>query len=157
MNKMTIIMDAETQKRLDQVYELLYHISNGNFNYRISRSDHDDELEALITTLNMMTENIQNSFSHQGYIAMHASYLIHNQVLSFLNDKIQIIYLNPKGYESFQYKKDDLINWAIYKILAAESAQDRDKDFKTIFKRKNRETKHKLTCRTEKGLHVPAN
>ncbi|WP_265957926.1 helix-turn-helix domain-containing protein [Galbibacter sp. EGI 63066] len=150
-------MDTETQRRLDQVYELLYHISNGNFNYRISRSDHDDELEALITTLNMMTENIQNSFFHQGYIAMHDSYMINNQVLFFVNDKSQVVYINPKGYKLLQYKKNDIVNQSIHKILTTESAQEWDKNFKTIFKRKDQETNLKLTFRAKNELHMPAN
>ena len=150
-------MNAETKSRLDQVYELLHHISNGNFNHRIPRSNQNDELEALITILNMMAENIQDSFLHQGYIAMHDSYIINNQVLLFIDRKNKIVYLNPKGHKCLDYKKNELQSLPFTKILNKDSTKEWNRNFNTFFERNNNEIDLKLTFKTKNDLHLPAN
>jgi len=48
-------MHKETnQQRINNIYQMLLEMAEGNFSYRIPRTDDDDELEALIVLLNWL-------------------------------------------------------------------------------------------------------
>lgn len=51
------LMDEETKKRLNNVFELLFRVLEGEFTYRIPKTEKDDILETLSTFLNQVSEN----------------------------------------------------------------------------------------------------
>ncbi|WP_417445282.1 helix-turn-helix domain-containing protein [Joostella sp.] len=122
-------MNAHTEQRLQQIHQLLLELSKGNFNYRIALSENNDELEALVTLLNMTVEEIQDSFLHQGYIALDDSYTLSQTALFVLNRKGVIKYSNTTGHNLLQYKGNDLIGISFERLL-----HKRSKTWKKFFK-----------------------
>jgi len=56
------------KKRLKKLKTLLLEMGAGKFFYRIERSTKSDTVEALISILNMMGEEIEEALVHQGYV-----------------------------------------------------------------------------------------
>lgn len=68
-------MHKETnQQRINNIYQMLLEMAEGNFSYRIPRTDDDDELEALIVLLNWLAEEMKESIFHSAYINPHFTY-----------------------------------------------------------------------------------
>jgi len=62
------------KKRIQNIYQMLFEMAAGNFNFKIPRSGQDDELEALVVLVNMVAEEMRASIFHFGYINPHFSY-----------------------------------------------------------------------------------
>src|SRR5690606_39468392 len=62
-------MSAKSKKkRMQTINQMLLEMAGGNFFYRLDRSEKNDSVEALVIVLNMLAEEIQESFVHQGYV-----------------------------------------------------------------------------------------
>ena len=88
----------ENKIRLEDIYNQLVHIANGNFSYQIERSDKNDALEALIFLVNSTTEELRDAFLHQGFIKLPNSYdLVVQMFFNSRNINTYIrINVNPK-------------------------------------------------------------
>ena len=58
-----------TEHRMQEIQHMLLEMAGGNFFYRLETSDRNDNVEALAIVLNMLAEEIQESFYHQGYVS----------------------------------------------------------------------------------------
>lgn len=71
------------QKRIQNIYLMLFEMARGNFTSRIQRTERDDELEALIVLVNMVAEEMKESVFHSGFINPHYTYshLVQSSIL----------------------------------------------------------------------------
>lgn len=83
-------MSKIKKKRLKEIEKMLIEMSVGNFFYRIERSLKNDKIEALVITLNMMAEEIQEAMVHQGYANSHGT-IKHIVQMSFIIDDSDLI------------------------------------------------------------------
>ena len=60
-------MDTNVHHRMQIINTMLLEMASGNFFYRIERNSENDDIEALILTLNMLAEEIQDTIIHQGF------------------------------------------------------------------------------------------
>jgi len=68
-------MYTKTDKeKIDKICQMILEVASGNFSYRIERSRHEDQLESVIVLLNMMAEEIRESFHHFALINPHETY-----------------------------------------------------------------------------------
>ncbi|MCM5663654.1 helix-turn-helix domain-containing protein [Galbibacter mesophilus] len=148
------MIDLNGKYRLEQAYELLLQISQGNFHYRIPRSDSDDEMEALIVSLNMMADEIQDSFFHQGYVTKDDSLLVTNQVIIILNQRNEIISINKAGAKYLKYNKRNLKNRSIQKLLSQDSQKTWQQTIKKISNNNPKEVTIKLNFLSKTNLSV---
>src|SRR5690606_19222522 len=90
--------------RLEKVYLQLLEMYRGNFSYSIERTEKKDELEAITALINMTTEEIRDSFVHQGYVNFHDSYACAIQILFILDEEFRIeeISWNTKSFLGFE-------------------------------------------------------
>jgi len=58
-----------TDHRMQEIQHMLMDMAGGNFFYRLDISDKNDNIEALAIVLNMLAEEIQESFYHQGFVS----------------------------------------------------------------------------------------
>ncbi|MBW8202037.1 helix-turn-helix domain-containing protein [Flagellimonas abyssi] len=111
-------MDSpENKKRLEDIYNQLVHIANGNFSYQIERTDKNDALEALTFLVNSTTEELRDAFLHQGFIKMPNSYEMVVQLYFELDGKGQIIKTNPTVDTLLHYKEGALIGRPFVELL----------------------------------------
>ena len=66
--------EQHDKNRIGNIYQMLFEMAAGNFNFSIPRSGLDDELEALVVLLNMVAEEMRASLLHHGFVNPHFSY-----------------------------------------------------------------------------------
>jgi AraC-like DNA-binding protein len=150
-------MSAKSKKkRMQRINQMLLEMAGGNFFYRLDRSEKNDSIEAFIIVLNMLAEEIQESFVHQGYvnsqgvskpIVQMCFMLDENGIIQMVNQKTSTILSHQYNNiieKPFDYllTDDSKIVWQnIWKIL-------REKDFY--------DTSIELTFITNEQLLLPS-
>jgi len=146
----------EDNIRLEKIYLQLLEVSKGNFSTRIERTEHKDDLEALAALVNMVTEEIKDSFLHQGYVNFHDSYVLTTQILLVLDRNFCIEEINKASYSFLGFEYETLIGKTFDTVITTESKEK----WKIIEKaiKTSLETEHtiKLSFKTQKGLELPA-
>lgn len=56
------------KERIDNIIQLVYEIANGNFEYRLQRSDYNDELDGLTGGINFLGEELKSSMVSKNYL-----------------------------------------------------------------------------------------
>ncbi|WP_066223751.1 helix-turn-helix domain-containing protein [Formosa haliotis] len=114
-------MDSQDQIRLKNIHNQLLEIINGNFSFQIARTDHNDELEALSALVNMVAEEIKDSFLHEGFINSRNTYKHTNQFTLVLDLQHIIIEVYEGTITSLGYAPKDLIGHSITSLLSKAS------------------------------------
>ena len=91
--------------RLKKLFQFLIEISRGNFSYRLERLNKREELEALTAIVNIVAEEIKDSFLHQAYVIMHDSYMHWVQMIFFLDGNFQITPCKSRYYSIITLRK----------------------------------------------------
>ncbi|MGS2764162.1 helix-turn-helix domain-containing protein [Sinomicrobium sp. M5D2P9] len=100
---------------------MLLEVARGNFSYRIERSEHNDELEALVVLANMMTEELEGSIHHRYYINLHESYKHIAQMTFVLDLNFNIQNFNSMVSEILLFSPEELQGKLITDFLTEES------------------------------------
>ncbi len=127
------------KKRMQRINQMLLEMAAGNFFYRLDRSDKNDNVEALVIVLNMLAEEIQESFLHQGYVNSQGTtkhivqmcfMLDENAIIRMINQRtstiLSTLYSNiiDRPFDSF-LTEDSKIKWGkIWKILIEKDFYD---------------------------------
>ena len=111
----------ENRTRLDKVYKQLLEIANGNFSYRIERTNMKDEVEALALLANIIAEEIQDSFFHQGFVNLKRSYVCTVRMLFLLDRSHLIEKINRGATEVLQFDEYGLLNTTFESLLSKDS------------------------------------
>jgi len=146
----------ENKKRLEDIFSQLVKISNGNFSYRINRSDNSDALEALSFLANSATEEIKDAFRHQAFVNLHNSYHLVVQMFFEINDSGQIIKTNYKVEELLGYDKTALLDTPFINLLTNDSRKGWKKLLKELNRSSISEMTVNLTFMEQSGLELPA-
>lgn len=150
-------MDSpENKKRLEDIYNQLVHIANGNFSYQIERTDKNDALEALTFLVNSTTEELRDAFLHQGFIKMPNSYEMVVQLYFELDGKGQIIKTNPTVDTLLHYKEGTLNGLPFSHLLEKSSQKGWKKLLKASPKDRIWELTLQLSLSERSGLKLPA-
>ena len=107
----------ENKERLERVFDLLIKISTGNFSAHIERTEKTDELEALTALVNIVVEELKDSFLHQGFINTDFSYMEMVNMVFFLDTDSLIVLTNEDVGRLLGYKQEELINKPFMDIL----------------------------------------
>ena len=142
--------------RLNKVFQLLIEISRGNFSYRLERTDKQDELEALSAIVNIVAEEINDSFLHQGYVNMHDSYMHLVQMIFFLDKNFRMVYINQDVTKLLHWKKIELLDLPLVNLLEKESIKKWVNFTKALKPDQAFEKNMRLVFRTKSDLQLPA-
>ncbi|MDX1829310.1 MAG: AraC family transcriptional regulator [Lutibacter sp.] len=115
-------MDSDLNKeRFQNIYHMLLQMGNGNFMYRIQRSDEDDNLEILIVLMNMLAEEINGLISHKGYVNPHHTnrYLV--QTTFILDANFVIKSFNSDVPFILGFTPEDLYHQNFSRVLSEKS------------------------------------
>jgi AraC-like DNA-binding protein len=150
-------MDSlENKKRLENIYDQLVHIANGNFSYQIERTDKNDALEALTFLVNSTTEELRDAFLHQGFIKLPNSYEMVVQLYFELDSLGQITRTNPTVDTLLHYKEGTLKGRPFSQLLEKSSQKGWKKLLKAAPKNKIWELTLQLSLSEQSGLQLPA-
>ena len=111
------------QNRWQTLFYMYVALAKGNFSYRIKRSKHDDELEALIALSNMLVEELQETFRHHGFVDPRRTYMYLTKLDFLLDKELRIINFSKEAPLLLQRSSKELIKMPFREILDSKSIQ----------------------------------
>lgn len=142
------MLNPEDKIRLEHIYNQLLEVSNGNFSFQIERTDKNDELEALSALVNLVTEEIKDSFLHEGYINFRNTYKHITQIVFVLDENQKILDVDHKSIILLGYEPSEILSTSFHTLLHDTSLET----WKTVNSKFNLPKTIKLTFKTKNGL-----
>lgn len=144
-----------TEHRMQEIQHMLLEMAGGNFFYRLETSDRNDNVEALAIVLNMLAEEIQESFYHQGYVSSKGT-TEHLVQMSFLLDGNGMVQMaNQKACTILSKLHGNIVQKPFSDLLTEASQTDWDQKWKTIGKKSFYDMAIPLSFLTNEDLVVP--
>lgn len=106
------------RKRIDDINQLIYNVAVGNFDYKLERSDAEDELDGLIGGINMLGEELKASTVSRDY--MESIYRGVVDLLFVLKPDFTIEQINHATENDLGYSSRDILNQSFSKMVIAE-------------------------------------
>lgn len=152
-------MYTKTDKeKIAKICQMILEVASGNFSYRIERSRHNDQLETIIVLLNMMAEEIRESFHHFALINPHETYKQIAQMTFILDDQFCVRNFNSSAQQLLGLPFSELSGAPFEKFLTIDSAELWKKEIEEI--KKLNESPYYQTLRlffsSSNSLTVPA-
>lgn len=143
------------KKRMQKINQMLLEMASGNFFYRLERSDENDNIEALSVVLNMLSEEIQESFLHQGY-ANSKGITKHIVQMCFMLDEHGVIQMiNQKTSILLSHLYGNIIDKPFESFLTKASKNKWHQIWETIQQKDFYDTSLELTFVTKEKLFLP--
>ena len=149
-------MHKETnQQRINNIYQMLLEMAEGNFSYRIPRTDNDDELETLIVLLNWLAEEMKESIFHSAYINPHFTYRYVVQSTYILNLDFLVKDFSTDVPLLLGMESNKIVGLKFTDILEKESQAIWSSESFKLLQNKSYYTTLPLKFITSEELHVP--
>ncbi|MCK0135296.1 AraC family transcriptional regulator [Arenibacter sp. S6351L] len=144
-----------TEHRMQQIQHMLLEMAGGNFFYRLETSDRNDNVEALAIVLNMLAEEIQESFYHQGYVSSKGT-TEHLVQMCFLLDGEGLVQMaNQKACTILSKLHGHIVQKPFSELLTETSKTDWDQKWKSLRKKSFYDMTLPLSFMTNENLVVP--
>ncbi|MGJ8550703.1 helix-turn-helix domain-containing protein [Winogradskyella wichelsiae] len=150
-------MDYVIAQRMKLINQMLLEMASGNFFHRIERSTASDEVEALIVTLNMLAEEIQDTIIHQGFTNTEKTILDIVQMSFILDSEGRIQMVNQQACHILSYSYEDIIGNYFKVFIAKSSIQKWKKTWQHIRKKAFFDTAIALKFKSKGNLLIPKN
>jgi len=134
---------------------MLLEMAGGNFFYRLETSERNDNVEALAIVLNMLAEEIQESFYHQGYVSSKGT-TEHLVQMCFLLDGDGIVQMaNQKACTILSKLYGNIVRKPFSDLLTDASKTDWDQKWRTLCKKSFYDMAIPLNFLTNDNLVIP--
>lgn len=115
-------MYTKTDKeKIEKICQMIFEVASGNFSYRIERSRHEDQLETVIVLLNMMAEEIRESFHHFALINPHETYKQIAQMTFILDEQFCVRNFNAPAQQLTGLEPSEMYGTSFENFLTTES------------------------------------
>lgn len=144
------------KKRLKKIAEAIADMAAGGFYYHIEKSSKKDTIDAIISGINMMAEEIQEVLVHQGYVNSNET-IKHIVLMNFIIDldgKVKAV--NQQACDILFYTCGEIIEKSFDRFLNERSAHKWERHFNMLKNKKMVDTSITLTFKTKSGLLVPS-
>src|SRR5690606_24805934 len=146
----------ENGTRLDKIYRQLLEIANGNFSYRIERTDMEDEIEAIALLANIIAEEVQDSFFHQGFVNLKRSHVCTVRMLFILDRFYMKEKINKGAIGVLQFDENGLLKSKFESLLYKDSKKTWADTVRDMVGPLEQERTVQLSFMTKDGLLYPA-
>lgn len=116
-------MEATDIQRLRQIKKAVFSIAQGNFNYRIARTNQDDVIESITVIVNMITEEMKETLRLYNDLHFHQSKQNPLHLVFILDNDLRILNVTPDVYEALRYKKEDILHLPFPLLLSENSLE----------------------------------
>lgn len=144
------------KKRLKKIKEALVEMGAGRFFYRIKKSSKKDKIDAIISVINMMSEEIGEALVHQGYVNVNQT--IKHIVLMIieidLHGKVKTV--NHHTCEILFYSREEMVGQPFAHFLIERSVSKWERYRNALKNKKMLDTSIELTFKSKSGLLVPS-
>lgn len=107
------------RKRIDDINQLIYNVAVGNFDYKLDRSDAEDELDGLVGGINMLGEELKASTVSRDY--MESIYRGVVDLLFVLRPDFTIERINDATEKELGYSTYELIDKPFRSVIVEEN------------------------------------
>lgn len=143
--------------RWQALFYMYVALAKGNFSYRIKRSKNDDELEALVALSNMLSEELQDTFRHHGFVNPRRTYMYLSKMDFYLNQDFKIINFSKEVPDLLQIPATELLKASFREVLDSKSIQVWE-EIKLQFRQKSfKRFSLDLNFKTGRGLIIHSN
>lgn len=126
-------MYTENDKnRIEKICQMIFEVSSGNFSHRIERSGQNDQLESVIVLLNMMAEEIRESFHHFVSINPHETYKQVVQMTFILDSEFRIRNFDSSAQQLLGLDPEELKGSSFEEHLTDDSKPQWKKEIQAI-------------------------
>jgi len=144
-----------TDQRMQQIQHMLLEMAGGNFFYRLDTSDRNDNVEALAIVLNMLAEEIQESFYHQGFVSSKSTTEHLVQMCFLLDGDGNVQMVNQKTCAILSKLHGNLIQKPFSDLLTEPSKDVWQQKWKTLRKKTFYDMTLPLSFMTNESLVIP--
>ncbi len=144
------------ENRISRIKQMLLEMSIGNFFYKLERSIKEDDLEAVTALINMMSEELQESFTHHGFINTNETVKHIVQMSFVLDDSGMIQMINQKASIILATTYDAIIKKPFNGLLTEISKAEWQPIWEKLQDKDIHDTSLALTFKTGLGLVVPS-
>ena len=144
------------QKRIQNIYQMLFEMATGNFMYRIVVSDDEDEINEISKTLNRIAEDLLKTINQAGYTIPVYTYQSIVQSTVIITSQFKIKSFSSNVPELLEYQPENLLN-VPFSLIIGENSQDLLKQIEINIRGDSKyyET-YQLSFKTVKGLIIPS-
>jgi AraC-like DNA-binding protein/PAS domain-containing protein len=116
-------METKDIERLRQIKKAVFSIAQGDFNYRIARTNLDDVIERISVIVNMITEEMKETLRLYSDLHFHQSKQNPLHLIFILDNDLRILNVTPDVYEALGYKKEDMLHLPFPELLSKNSLE----------------------------------
>lgn len=127
------------KKRIDAINQLIYEVASGNFDYKLERSEQEDELDGLIGGVNMLGEELKASTVSRDF--MESIYRGVVDILFVLKPDFTIERINDATVNDLGFSQEELIHKPFKKVVLRK---DHDALSKILDRLKTEPTCHNM-------------
>ena len=150
-------MEKIAKIQLAKINKMLMAMAQGNFFYRLERSDNNDNVEAMSLVLNMLAEEIQETLVHGGFVNTTGVVRQLVQLSFFMDNKGIVKMANHNVCKILAYLRQDIIGKSFELFLDDNSVKTWSKLLRKARKRDFYDTTLDLTFVSKEGLIIPHN
>lgn len=144
------------QKRIQNIYQMLFEMATGNFLYRITITEIEDEINELSEILNKIAEDMLNVLNQSGYIIPAYTYQSLVQSTIIITSEFKIKSFSSNVPMLLEYQSENLINIPFSAIIGNNSQDLLDQIQASVLADNNYYEIHQLSYKTRKGLIIPS-
>jgi len=141
--------------RMQEIQHMLLEMAGGNFFYRLETSDRNDNVEALAIVLNMLAEEIQESFYHQGYVSSKGTTEHLVQMCFLLSGDGMVQMVNQKACTILSKLHDNIVQKPFSELLTEASKTDWQNKWNALRKKSIYDMVLPLSFLTNENLVIP--
>tara|TARA_B100000678_G_C18206396_1_gene501554 strand:- start:605 stop:1537 length:933 start_codon:yes stop_codon:yes gene_type:complete len=137
----------ENTKRLEAIKEVLLLMGSGNFTHRIPRSDHNDNIEDIISSINMLSDDLSHAYNPFIFGTRSEIKRCIVQYIFLLNTQNQLITTSfPIPHTIIPGKS------SIFDLIHQDDLEVLRKEFKSFPNSKRQSCPFRMSFTTNKGL-----
>lgn len=144
------------KRRLSDINRMILEMANGNFSYKIERSEYDDDLERIGVVLNMFAQEMREKFRHHIFINPHETYKHIIQMTFVLDKDLRVRSLNAAASEILLFEISELQGIAFTDLLIQGSRSAWEKEVLCLRENEDHTNTISLSFKTNNTLVVPA-
>lgn len=150
-------MESEEDKnRLEKLMEGMEELMSGNFSVQISKSEKDDQLEALIAQFNMLAQKLGNYFSKNAFYKPEHSSLFATILILDLDEEFKVVGASKAVKSVLNWDFKDIENQSVTQVLREDSLPHWERMVADIIDPETERASKKLWFKTAQDLTVPA-
>ena len=140
--------------RFKRINQMLTEMAKGNFFYSLDPSDKNDNIASLIVMINMVNEEIQSSFIHQGFVSTKQTPQFIIEMSLIIDNDGRVEMANQKACILLSRLKDDILGIPFIELLMESSRKKWIKKMKGFLNKDYLDTTIQLDFITKDGLLI---